>query len=283
MPLPALLAVGRGLLGTARMGLSAAKMAFKASRKGGGAGGTTRHAWIPQIDPHALQAFHVEMDVNADVYVSASEFNRAMNRAEKKVLRSIGAHVRTAARGSLRHRKPVSIKYEIVPIFNEWHMSRQVMGGLKLSQLNQLEKWTQSRLKKIVRRIKSGTSKPGDTPRVHYKNTLKFILFEHQPKRHRVIIGPAGIPSLSYRKVPRILESGGVQKAKFIDVNSMKTWNRHRKIKSFWPKRLLHIEKRPFMITALQSVTPHIGTMSSKTPWINKADVRPRKRKPPGA
>ena len=289
MALPLLAGIGRlfakGVSAAAR---SAVKSATQSAKSGGGG----KIPQMPQMDltfdTRALGSFHLNVNINSDVFVSASELNRAMDRAEKKMLNATGAHIMTAAKRSLRHRKTVSIPKDIMPILNDWMISKNVGVGLNLGQLDALEKWIQSRLKKVARRIKNSTSKPGDPPRVHFPKTLKYILFAHQPEKHRVIVGPARTPSKANVRVPKVLEKGKRQAANFIDVKRLKTWNRRKAptFKSnddryFWPARVLKIEQRAFMLPAFNEVIPHLKTMSSKTPWIDKAHVRKQKTKKP--
>ena len=289
MALPLLAGIGRLF---AKGVSSAARSAVKSATQSAKSGGGGKIPQMPQIDltfdTRARGSFHLNVNINSDVFVSASELNRAMDRAEKKMLNSTGAHIMTAAKRSLRHRKTVSIPKDIMPILNDWMISKNVGVGLNLGQLDALEKWIQSRLKKVARRIKNSTSKPGDPPRVHFPKTLKYILFAHQPEKHRVIVGPARTPSKANVRVPKVLEKGKRQAANFIDVKRLKTWNRRKAptFKSnddryFWPARVLKIEQRAFMLPAFNEVIPHLKTMSSKTPWIDKAHVRKQKSKKP--
>lgn len=159
----------------------------------------------------------------------------------------------------------------------EYHFDRRSLNrGFKKNNKDPLKKsgaFIMRNAKQSIRRTKKKSSSPGNPPKSHAPgDPLKLILFDVQPTKSRVIVGPVKLShTTASLPVPGLLEKGGqvprqirvkqekkkrkaitsIQKKAFLKLKKegrLKNRSRERQ-----QRRTVtaNYEKRPFMVPAL--------------------------------
>lgn len=178
---------------------------------------------------------------------------KAYWKAERKLMMSVGGLLRKSMRGSIKRRgfrgeSPVQKLFAINKQYSKVPISA-AKAALRRKRSKQI--------RQLAKRIRKQTSKPSNPAYAHAPggSGLKRVKFDYK-KNMPLIVGPVKYDATG-KKVPRTLERGGHQKARFLHLKVMEN-DDPSKPRKYLSTRSVQIDSRPNAALTLDKHTDTI-------------------------